>query len=102
MNEADAQSVIIRANDAARILGDRIVQEALNAQRADLFAKLTETNWRQRAAREAIYHQLKAVDNFEAQFRFHIENGKMAKSWLDQLRAQRELRRSRKTSGTRP
>lgn len=101
MTELEAHEIQIRAHDAARILGDKLVHEALNAMRADLFDKLTATNWRQRGAREAIYHQLKAVDNFEAQFSFHIENGKMARSWLEQFRAQRALR-SRKTSGTRP
>lgn len=102
MNELDAQAAIVRANDAARILGDRLVQEALNAMRADLYLKLEDSGWRQRAARESIYHQLKAIQNFEAQFRFHMENGKVASSWLEQFRATQALRRGRKTSGTRP
>lgn len=96
MTTNDAQVAIVRANDANAALNNPLVVQAIDAMRADLYAKLTDTTWRQRGAREAIYHQLKAIDNFEAQFRHHITNGKIAQSWLEQYRATQELKRSRR------
>lgn len=96
MNQSDANSLLVRANEADQVLRNPLVIQAIDAMRADLYAKLTDTTWRQRSAREAIYHQLKSIDNFEAQFRHHINNGKLASSWLDQYRATQELKRSRR------
>ena len=96
MTPNDAEVDIHRANDAAYILGHRLVVEAMNAMRADIYGKIESTNWRQRAAREALYQQLVACNNFEAQFRYHVENGKVAKSWLEQWRAAQDLKRSRR------
>jgi hypothetical protein len=96
MTENDAKATMVRANEANQVLNNPLVVNAIDTMRADLYAKLTDTTWRQRAAREAIYHQLKAIDNFEAQFRHHLTNGKLAQSWLEQYRATQELKRSRR------
>lgn len=96
MNQSDANAALVRANDADRLMREPMLIAAIDTMRADLYAKLTETSWRQRSAREAIYHQLKAIDNFEAQFRHHINTGKLASSWLEQYRATQELKRSRR------
>jgi hypothetical protein len=96
MNPVEAEALVARANEASRVLSEPLLVDALDALRADLYAKLVETNWRQRAARESIYHQLKAMDNMEAQLRFHIENGRVARSWLENYRAERELRKERR------
>ena len=98
MNPLDAESAVIRANEARRVLSEPLLVEAMDGIRADLNAKLVETGWRQRGAREAIYHQLKALDNRESALKFHIENGRVAANWLEQWRAEREMKRSRKRS----
>jgi hypothetical protein len=96
MNPVEAEALVARGNEAARILSEPLLVEAFDAIRADLVAKLVETNWRQRGARESIYQQLKAMDNVEAQLRFHVDNGRVARSWLENYRAEREMRRARK------
>ena len=96
MNELDAQQQVARGHESAAIIGNRMVVDAINAMRADLYYKLESTKWYQKGARESIYHQLKACENFEAQFRYHIDNGKLAASWLEERRALQDLKRSRR------
>jgi hypothetical protein len=96
MNPVAAEELVARANEAARVLSEPLLVEAFDSIRADLYAKLVDTNWRQKGARESIYQQLKAMDNVEAQMRFHIENGRVARSWLENYRAEQALKRGRK------
>lgn len=96
MTELEAHDALVRANEAARLLGEPLLVNALNAQRADVYHKIESSRWYQRRARESLYQQLVAINNFEAQLKEHINSGKLAKSWLDQFRANKELQRQRK------
>ena len=41
----------------------------------------------QKDERESLYMYLKAISNFEAQFQFAVEEGKVASNWIEQHRA---------------
>jgi len=96
MTPLEAEDSMRRAVEADQLLKNRLLVQALDAIRADLFDKIERTTWRQRSAREALYQQLVACSNFESQLRYHIENGKVAKSWLEQYRATQAMKRSRR------
>lgn len=95
MNELDATAEIQRAREAQHVLEHPMTVDALNAMRAQQYANLEATKPSQTAEREFIYHQLKAIESFEAQFRFHIDNGRLAVSWLDQYRAKKAAKAAR-------
>lgn len=95
MNEMGAMDDIHRAQEAAHVLEHPMVVEALAAMRADLYAKLEATKPSQKDEREFIYQQLQANNLFEARFRFHIDNGRMAVSWLDEYRARKVAKAKR-------
>lgn len=95
MNELDATAEIQRAREAQHVLEHPMTVDALNAMRAQQYANLEATKPSQTAEREFIYHQLKAIESFEAQFRFHIDNGRLAVSWLDQYRAKKVAKAAR-------
>jgi len=97
MSPLDAEREIQRANEAAMVINHPLVVEAINAMRQDAYKKLEATKPSQTAEREFLYQHLKAIQNFEVQFQFHIDNGRMAVDWLDQYRArkQTEARRRR-------
>lgn len=94
----DHEVKIRRGNDARHVLEHPLTVEALNAIRADVYAKIEATGWSDQAQREALYHQLRAINNFEAQFRYHINEGKLASSMLAKMRAEREARKARRGS----
>ena len=91
----DAKAEIQRAKEAAHIIEHPMVVGAINAMRANQYANLEATKPSQREEREFIYHQLKAIESFEAQFQFHIDNGKLAVSWLDDYRARKVAKNRR-------
>ena len=95
MNEMDAKAEIQRAKEAAHIIEHPMVVGAINAMRANQYANLEATKPSQREEREFIYHQLKAIESFEAQFGFHIEEGQLALSWLEQHRAKKAAKNRR-------
>lgn len=97
MSEAEHMEVIRRGQEALHIMEHPMVVDALNAMRADVYSKIEMTGWNDKEAREALYHQLKAITNFEAQFQFHIEEGRMALSLLDKWRAEKRAKRSRRS-----
>lgn len=88
--------MVRRGNEAAMILGHELVVEALTAMRADAYLKLEQTGWNDKDAREALYHQLRAITNFEAQFAFHIENGRLAAGMLEKWQAERRAAKRRR------
>lgn len=90
----DHDAKIRRANEAKHILEHPMVVDALNALRADVYLKI-EDHGSDDKALKALYHQLKAIGNFEAQFRHHIEEGKIAASMIEKWRADQRARRVR-------
>lgn len=95
MNEHEYHDAMVRGKEASHIMEHPMVRDALAGLRADVYEKMEATKWSDSAAREALYHQLKAIANFEAQFQFHIEEGRVALSWLDKKRAEAAVKRSR-------
>lgn len=96
MSPGDAEDQIRRGVEASQLMANPLLSQALDAIRADLFDKIERTTWRQKSAREAIYQQLVACNNFESQLKYHIENGKLARSWLEQWKATQAVKRSRR------
>jgi len=95
MNEMDAKFEIQQAQEARHVLEHPMTDGAINAMRAAQYANLEATKPSQTAEREFIYHQLKAIESFEAYFQFHVENGRMAVSWLDEYRAKKAAKARR-------
>lgn len=95
-NEGEWREQIRRANEAAHVIEHPMVVDAITAMRATQYANLEATRPSQTAEREFIYHQLKAIESFEMQFQFHIENGRMATSLLDKWRADKAAKERRK------
>ena len=79
------------AGEAEMILSHDLVRAALNALRADAYAKIEATKPSQKDEREFLYHRLQAINGFEQQFQFHIENGRMARGILDEYRAKKAV-----------
>lgn len=96
MTPLDAEATMQRAVEAGQLLNNRLLVQALDAIRADLFDKIERSAWNHTEEREALYKQLVACNNIESQLRYHIENGKMAKSWLEQYKATQAMKRSRR------
>jgi len=69
MTPLEAEDSMRRAVEADQLLKNRLLVQALDAIRADLFDKIERTTWRQRSAREALYQQLVASSNCESQLR---------------------------------
>jgi hypothetical protein len=95
VNENESVQALSRAVDAEHILTHPMVVEALTALRADVYEKIEATGWKDKDAREALYHQLKAIANFEARFVFFIEEGRDARSMLDKMRADKRAKARR-------
>lgn len=95
MTESEALEAMRHAKEAAHVIEHPMVIGAINAMRANQYANLEATKPSQTAEREFIYHQLKAIESFEAQFQFHIDEGKLALSWLDQYRAKKAAKNRR-------
>ena len=85
----ELEDQIRTAGEAEMILSHPMVQGALDALRADAYSKIEMTKPSQKEEREFLYHRLQAINGFEQQFQFHIENGRMAVSLLDQYRAKK-------------
>lgn len=85
----ELEDQIRMAGEAEMILDHHLVRGALDALRADAYAKIEMTKPSQKEEREFLYHRLQAINGFERQFQFHIENGRMAVSMLDQYRAKK-------------
>lgn len=77
------------AGEAEMILSHDLVKAAINTLRADAYAKIEATKPSQKDEREFLYHRLQAINGFEQQFTFHIENGRMARGILDEYRAKK-------------
>lgn len=84
-----------QAGEAEMILGHHLVRNALDTLRADAYSKIEATKPSQTEEREFLYHRLQAINGFEQQFTFHIENGRMASSVLDEYRAKQAVKRRR-------
>ena len=84
-----------QAGEAEMILGHHLVRNALDTLRADAYAKIEGTKPSQKDEREYLYLFLKAIAAFESQFQFHIDEGRIASSFIDKMRAEKAAKRRR-------
>lgn len=96
MNEQIAKDAIKRSSEAKHVLEHHAVVGAMNAIRADCYDKIESSRADQTNEREKLYMMLKACANFEAQFSYHVEHGKMAVSWLENYRAKAAVVKNRR------
>lgn len=97
MTELEMRDAIVRANRAMQIIEDPMIQEAFDLMRQDAYAKIEATKPGQAQEREYLYLYLKAITNFEQQFAFTIDEGRVAKSkWDEFVLAQRAKKSRRK------
>ncbi len=89
------EEAVLRANEAAHIINHPMVVDAFNSLRADAYAKIEATRPSQKDEREYLYLFLKSIAAFEAQFQFHIDEGRIASSMIDRMRAEKAMRRRR-------
>ena len=90
-SEVEMRAALSRGQHAKRIIEDELVNEAIAGLRSDAYAKIEATKPSQKDEREFLYQRLQAINGFEAQFTFHIENGRMARGILDEYRAKKAV-----------
>lgn len=78
-----ADDEIRRAEHAKAILGDELVQEALQQMQVQLVAAWALTPTAAASEREAIWHRFKASETFKEYFEQLVEGGKMAAAKIE-------------------
>lgn len=73
------QEAIRKADNAARVLSDPIVKQALEGIRKEIIGQWTATPARDTEGREWIWRHMKVLEKFEGILRGYIENGKVEK-----------------------
>jgi len=78
---------IMRKSEAEAILRSALHQEAWNVLTADLFNKWSRTGWSDKAEREQLYLEMRAMKRVEKYYESIITTGQMAKqSMLQKLK----------------
>ena len=70
---------IRRADNAARVLSDPVVKQALEGIRKEIISQWSATPARDAEGREWIWRHMKVLEKFEGILRGYIENGKVEK-----------------------
>lgn len=86
MNELELKEKMQRAEHAKRITEDKLVKEALAGIRDNLYQKIRASSFKDAEGRENCYRLLRAVDEFEAQFKKWMDDGKVAQSTWEKLK----------------
>lgn len=68
-----------RGDEAARVLEEKVVREALEAIRDEIISQWANTPARDTEGREWVWRHYKVVEKFEGMLRGYIESGRMAK-----------------------
>lgn len=87
------QADIDRAEHAARLLQDRLLQDALAAIKAETIRVWLDCPQRDKEGKEALWQIAKTADKFEALLKGYIETGKLATANLKAYEERRGLRR---------
>lgn len=94
MNAMSREEVIRRADDAARVLNEKVVVDALEAIKQEIIEQWEATPARDTEGREWIWRHYKVAQKFEGILKGCIEAGKMEKAllerkvgWKDKLKA---------------
>ena len=95
MNLLEMEDQVRQAGEAEHILSHPLVRSALLALKADAYEKIESTKPSQTAEREFLYHRIQAINGFESQFTYHIEEGRMARGIIEEYRARQQAKRRR-------
>ena len=95
MSELELRDAIAKAANAERIITDPMTIDAIDALRRDAYVKIEQTKPGQTQEREYLYLYLKAITNFEAQFAYALEEGKVARNALEDLIAKQRAKKRR-------
>lgn len=87
------QTDIDRAEHAARLLQDQLLQDALAAIKAEVVRAWIDCPARDKEGKEALWQLGKTADKFEALLKGYIETGKLATANLKAYEERRGLRR---------
>jgi hypothetical protein len=93
MNDRDLQNDIDRAGNAARLLTDPLLAEALQAIRNEVVRTWVDCPARDQEGKEALWQLARTADKFETLLRGYIESGKLATAGLKQFEERKGLRR---------
>jgi hypothetical protein len=85
VSERELKAQVQKGDNAARVLKDPLIQEALTGMRETVYHNIRTSNFKQFEEREDLYKMLKAIDAFEKQFTDVINGGKKAKTRLKDL-----------------
>lgn len=84
--ENDYRLEDLRGKQADRLLNDPLIKEVLQGMRDALCKNLETSAWRDNEEREEIYRMLKTVTAFERELIKRVKAGKVALSYLEQLK----------------
>jgi hypothetical protein len=93
MNDRDLQNDIDRAGNAARLLTDPLLAEALQAIRNEVVRTWVDCPARDQEGKEALWQLARTADKFETLLRGYIESGKLATAELKRFEERKGLRR---------
>jgi len=81
------EEVIRRADDAARVLNEKVVVDALMSIKQEIIDQWEATPARDAEAREWLWRHYKVAEKFEGILRGCVEAGKMEKAILEQKKS---------------
>lgn len=93
MSERDLRNDVARAEHASRLLHDELLQEALNAIKAEIQRTWIDCPARDKDGKEALWQLAKTADKFEGLLKGYVETGKLAAANLKAFEERRGLRR---------
>jgi hypothetical protein len=93
MNDKNLQNEMDRAEHAQRLLSDTLLQDALNAIKAEVVKTWIECPARDSEGKEALWQLAKTADKFEALLKGYVETGKLASANLKHFEERKGLRR---------
>jgi hypothetical protein len=81
---------IVLGDMAAHLLDNEVVQEVFKRMADDYVANWRDTTPCQTEQREAIYHQIQALEDFKAHLKIVADTGKFERAQLEKARDQRK------------
>ena len=83
--EPELRRDIQQGDHAKRILDDPLIKEAIDGMRTTVFHNIQTSHYSKVEEREDLYKMLRAIDQFEKEFKRRIQGGTKAKSLLERL-----------------
>ena len=85
MSDKDLEKRVVMSDRAAQVLQDPLITGAIDEMRQTAFDNWRTSSFKDTEEREELYKMVRAIDEFEAHFKRRVNDGKVAKSQLDQL-----------------